>query len=276
MAFAPMSEIRLFLAAPTTTRPPAGLIRTLEQLAERASRGTGVGRVFDASDVAAELLQRRYEGDMAGTDWTTLDDSAAKGVLLRRLRQLAVERSEGWNGYRALRSLVARAVESGLAESPEPPPSTLYVGDRLCADRVAAAAAWHAHSGGCPRDDINGLTRTMARIYLPSFVAQTEANEDSEPDPEGCRTGFAEAVEDRLDAQRLLRELSQIDAPGLTLVQRRTRGETFTALAREQGVGLATVHGRVASFHTRMTEVVRAKGYSRGAVAACFDALGAP
>jgi len=276
---ASLARIALFLSDPHG-QPPERIFADLERIAAAASRGIAMGATVEPADLVGELLQRRCGGDMAQVAWSQLDAAAVTGLLRRRFRQLAVELSDGWNGYRALRAQVARAVEelsaaNATTEATAPPsgaPDSLYVDDRLCRQRVAQAIVWARQQAGDPALGATALAQTLARSYLPRIVPMAEANDDREEetmaldDPAESLT-----LEEQLDAVRLHREWLTNDAAGLRLIVERYRGATLESLAHAHGVALATMHGRLRAAGTRLAERARAGGYGVGAVRACLD-----
>lgn len=247
------------------------LFRALERIARDAAKGTGVGRAVEPADLVGELLQRYCEGDFAAVDWLAISDSEARGLLGRRLHQLAVELSPGWNGYRGLRAMVARLLEEGLPEAPEALPLSIHEHDRLSAAPVALAAAWVVRQlpGGAPSP--SQVARTLARQYLPLFVPLAPANDDREADEPVDLDRSPESIADLLDAERLHRTFRESDPAGLELLQRRAQGESLQTIARDCGAGITTIHTREGHVRRRLAELVRELDLSSEAVRTCLE-----
>ena len=270
MAGTAMQRVRWFLAAPTRARTSdPELFAELLRLAQRASKGTGVGTCFEEEDVVAELLKDVVEGHFRGVDWRALRDGEARGLLLRRMRQLAVENSDLWNPYRGIRALVARAEGAGLPAPPPELPATIHENGRLSGEAVALAAARLRADAPEALATVNRVAAEIRRRYLPRTVPLETVNLDEALPPQG--EPFVDELHEALDAHRLEREMEVLDPSGLALLRQRMQGRTLEGIAASSGAGVTTVHTREQAARRRMREVVRVRGYSAAALRRCLE-----
>lgn len=267
-----IESIQNFFAGLSTARTwPAEVRAALRALAASASHRTGVGRTFELDDLVGELLVRLCEGEFAHVDWRAASDDETRAMLHNRLHQVAVELSDGWHAYRALRAHVRAAMDEELPPAPPGPPATLYEGPRLSSRAVGLAVAWYRSKATPHRlRSVSELTRAIARDYLPRCSSLTPANDDAEQLDPADPSDAHDALEHRLDAERLHAVLAEDHPRELELLVRRYHGQGFAEIARDEGVALGTAHGRVSRSLERVGRLVRDHGFSPAAVEHCL------
>jgi DNA-directed RNA polymerase specialized sigma24 family protein len=260
-----LTEVRMFLNdLAGGRRDCADLPRVFFRWAADASKGTGIGGAYEVEDVVLEFLQRLAAGEARQTAYGAMTDLQLRGALRRRLRQTAVELSDGWDGYKALRAHVGRVLDDGVPTAPVERPLSLLEGSQFAHRHVAAAVAWllanEADQDGTP----SRLTQRLARLYLPSFVSIDAVNEDVEW-PDWGDDAANDDVEAEHDATVLARRLAQLlTRSEARVLQQRLDGEELRLVAEREGCALATAHAREKAAVKKVSAFVRRAGVSLG------------
>jgi hypothetical protein len=236
----------------------------LKHWAQAASRGTGIGRAYEADDVLAELLRRLAAGEARQLGYVAMPDTQLRMVLRRRLRQTAVELSDGWDLYKALRAHVGNVLEGVLPAAPAQRPASLLRGEQYAKALVAEAVAWLGREEPeyCTAAAIAGR---LAALYVPRLVPIAPANDDVEV---GIRTWAAanDDVDEALEAldgdvleRRLAALLTRSEA---RVLHRRLEGDALRVVAEGEGCAIATVFARERSAIRKVSQFVRHAGVS--------------
>ncbi len=115
MTRTPFHHVRRFLRACAEGRQVPGEIpHALKAKAAKALRRRPTTALVSEDDLVSELLCVLCEGRWSGLDWDVATDADVEMRLLRLLRELAVEETDGWHFRKALREHVAGAMATGL------------------------------------------------------------------------------------------------------------------------------------------------------------------
>ena len=236
----------------------------LKQWAIAASRGTGIGRAYEVEDVVAELLRRLAAGEARQLGYPAMPDAQLRLVLRRRLRQTAVELSDGWDLYKALRAHVGNVLEGVLPAAPAQRPGSLLKGEQYAKALVAEAVAWLGREEPEHRTAA-AIAARLASLYVPRLVPLEPANDDVEV---GLRAHAAanEDVEEALEAldgdvlgRRLAALLTRSEA---RVLHRRLEGDALRVVAEGEGCAIATVFARERSAIRKVSQFVHRAGVS--------------
>ena len=174
--------------------------RDLFRIARSVLRGNAAN---DEDDLVGDLLVRLVQSAQRRLAYSetllALDDRRLAGALRVRFAQLAAERIEGWDLVRQLRMHLKAGVTAGAPKPALPRPLSLFVDDRLCAQRIWSEAAWHQEHAPAFSRTIRDLSARIAAAHFPAMESLTESDEhatDRSRNPE-------ESVHHAHDARKL-------------------------------------------------------------------------
>jgi DNA-directed RNA polymerase specialized sigma24 family protein len=238
--------VRRFLRDVAEGRDRAGKVPgALLHLAAKALRGMPSTPLLSADDVVSELMLSVWQGRWSSLDWKQPGDAAFEARLRKSLRDIAVERTEGWGFRKSLREHVAGALQDGLPKGVRDMPASLCDGDRFSRRLVAEATAFVVAERPELAKDPTALTNLLVRLHGPHLVSLSPANDDREAyDVPDTRDAFAQ-IEAALDVTETARDLAEALQPHEAVVlQGRLAGRGLQELADELGCAVSTAFKR--------------------------------
>jgi hypothetical protein len=154
-------DVRRFLRACAENRQvPGDIPPALHKRAALALGRLPAGALTSPDDLVSELLASLCEGRWSSVVWNTLSDVDLERRLMKSLRDVAVEQTDGWSFRKSLREHVCAAMTAGLPAAGDLP-GTLCENGRFSRRRIAEAAAWVVARKPDLEGDAGGVTHAL-------------------------------------------------------------------------------------------------------------------
>jgi hypothetical protein len=265
-------DVRRFLRACAEHRQVPGDIPPV--LFKRAAQALGrlpTTALATPDDLVSELLASVCDGRWSSVNWSTLTDGDFEARLMKSLRDLAVENTDGWSFRKGLREHVAAAMVSGL-----PPvgdlPGTLFENGRFSRRLIAEAAAWVVAVKPDLEGDASGVTNALLDDAALRIVPLAPANNDRETWEPASSVDASAQIESALDARRLVLDLQRLlTEREMKVLQGRFAGRRLQSLADEFECAVGTVHNAQQKAFEKVSKLARRRGVGLDTMSLALD-----